>query len=193
MAVGSARLICGRLRSVSVLSSWRKAPHVGPAPTATPESPRRERRDRPPACGPSRRHPSSSPRPPELSPIKTSSSLKRVRMVRRSWDTTRQHGGALLQAALDAPASSRLKACAARRTSRAPARPEGPGPPALLPKLSAASASRRIGRIWVAQEQHRDGDQHQRGADHPQQEDMGVGDISRATRCEQRASPRYRA
>ena len=41
-----------------------------------------------------------------------------------------------------------MKACAARRTSRAPrGRKSGTSRP--LPKLSAASASRRIGRIWL--------------------------------------------
>ena len=41
-----------------------------------------------------------------------------------------------------------MKACAARRTSRAPrGRKFGASRP--LPKLSAASASRRIGLIWL--------------------------------------------
>ena len=36
----------------------------------------------------------------------------------------------------------------------------------------------------VAQEQHRDGDQHQRGADHPGEEDVGIRDIGGAARRE---------
>ena len=41
-----------------------------------------------------------------------------------------------------------MKACAARRTSSAP-RGRKLGTSRPLPKLSAASASRRIGRIWL--------------------------------------------
>jgi hypothetical protein len=80
-------------------------------------------------------------------PISASSSLKRVRMVRRSCDTP-----ASIVVRCSMVRSTRrfisMKACAARRTSRAP-RGLKPGTSRPFPKLSAASASRRIGLIWL--------------------------------------------
>jgi hypothetical protein len=82
-----------------------------------------------------------------LSPSSASSSLKRVRMVRRSCETP-----ASIVVRCSIVRSTRrfisMKACAARRTSRAP-RGLKPGTSRPLPKLSAASASRRIGLIWL--------------------------------------------
>ena len=81
------------------------------------------------------------------SPSNASSSLKRVSTVRRSCDTP-----ASIAVRCSIARSMRvfisMKACAARRTSRAPrGRKSGASRP--LPKLSAASASRRIGLIWL--------------------------------------------
>ena len=81
------------------------------------------------------------------SPISASSSLKRVRMVRRSCETP-----ASIAVRCSIERSMRpfisMKDCAAWRISRAPrGRKSGASRP--LPKLSAASASRRIGRIWL--------------------------------------------
>ena len=78
-------------------------------------------------------------------PISSSSSLKRVRIVRRSCETP---AGVAVRCSM--ARSMRvfisMKAAAARRTSRAPrGRKFGTSRP--LPKLSAASASRKIGRI----------------------------------------------
>ncbi len=79
--------------------------------------------------------------------ISASSSLKRVRIVRKSWLTP-----ASIAVRCSIMRSTRvfisMKACAARRTSRAPrGRKFGTSRP--LPKLSAASASLRIGLIWL--------------------------------------------
>ena len=82
-----------------------------------------------------------------LSPISASSSLKRVRMVRRSWLTP---ASIAVRCSIERSMRAFIsrKACAARRTSRAPlGRKFGASRP--LPKLSAASASRRIGLIWL--------------------------------------------
>ena len=82
-----------------------------------------------------------------LSPIRASSSLKRVSTVRRSCDTP-----ASMVVRCSMVRSTRdfisMKAEAARRTSWAPrGRKSGTSRP--LPKPSTASASRRIGRIWL--------------------------------------------
>ena len=85
-----------------------------------------------------------------------------------------------------------MKACAARRTSRAPrGRKFGTSRP--LPKLSAASASRRIGRIWLRRNRIATVEQHQRGADHPEQEDFRVRRIGRRCAARTPASPCRRA
>ena len=156
-------------------------------------SPRRRarRRDRPRACAPSRRRPSSSPRLPALSPSSASSSLKRVSTVRRSCETP-----ASIAVRCSIARSMRvfisMKACAARRTSRAPrGRKFGTSRP--LPKLSAASASRRIGLIWLRRKRIATVEQHQRGADHPEQEDLRVRRVGRAARARTPASPCRRA
>ena len=82
-----------------------------------------------------------------LSPISASSSLKRVRMVRRSCETP---ASIAVRCSIERSMRAFISrnACAARRTSRAPrGRKFGASRP--LPKLSAASASRRIGLIWL--------------------------------------------
>ena len=94
----------------------------------------------------------------------------------------RQHGGALLQAALDAPLhldEGLRRAANLARAARTEVRD-------LAPFAEAFGGVRepQDRPDLVAQEQNRDGDQHQRGADHPQQEDMGIGDIGRAPRRE---------
>ena len=82
-----------------------------------------------------------------VSPISASSSLKRVSTVRKSCDTP-----ASIAVRCSIARSMRvfisMKACAARRTSRAP-RGRKLGTSRPLPKLSAASASLRIGLIWL--------------------------------------------
>jgi hypothetical protein len=89
-----------------------------------------------------------------------------------------QHRGALLDRALDARFIS-MKACAARRTSRAPrGRKFGASRP--LPKLSAASASRRIGLIWLRRNRTATISRIERGADHPEQEDLRIRGVGRA-------------
>ena len=82
-----------------------------------------------------------------LSSISASSSLKRVSTVRKSCDTP-----ASIVVRCSMARSTRvfisMKACAARLTSRAPrGRKFGASRP--LPKASAASASLRIGLIWL--------------------------------------------
>ena len=79
--------------------------------------------------------------------ISASSSLKRVSTVRRSCETP-----ASIAVRCSMARSTRvfisMKAAAARRTSRAPrGRKFGTSRP--LPKLSAASASFRMGLIWL--------------------------------------------
>src|SRR5712675_1052621 len=98
------------------------------------------------------------------SPISASSSLKRVRTVRRSCETP-----ASMVVRWSIERSTRafisMKAEAARRTSRAEVRHVA----------ALAEALDRLGEPQdrpdlVAQEEDRDGEQHQRGAYHPQQE-----------------------
>ena len=110
--------------------------------------------------------------------ISASSSLKRVSTVRRSCETP-----ASIAVRCSIARSTRvfisMKACAARRTSRAPrGRKFGTSRP--LPKLSAASASLQDRLDLVAQEDDGDAEQHQRGADHPEQEDFRIRGVGRA-------------
>ncbi len=81
-----------------------------------------------------------------------------------------QHGGALLDAALDPAFHFQEGEGGAANLARA-ARAE------VRHLASLAEAFGRIGKPQdradlVAQEHHRDGDQHQRGADHPAEEDV---------------------
>ena len=113
-----------------------------------------------------------------LSPISASSSLKRVRMVRRSCET---------------PASIAVR-CSIARSMRRLHLDEGLRRAANLARAARAEVrhfapfAEAFGGVrepqdradLVAQEQHRDDDQHQRGADHPAQEDVGVRDIGGA-------------
>jgi hypothetical protein len=75
-----------------------------------------------------------------------------------------------------------MKACAARRTSRAP-RGRKFGTSLVLITLRGVREPQDRADL-VAQEQDRDGDQHQRGADHPEQEDLRIRRIGRAARRE---------
>ena len=117
-----------------------------------------------------------------VSPISSSSSLKRVRMVRRSWLTP---DSMVVRCSICRSMRSRMsmKACAAWRTSRAPrGLKSATGRP--LPNCSAASARCQDRLDLVAQEEERDADQHQRCADHPDQEDVRVGGVGAAARRE---------
>ena len=111
-----------------------------------------------------------------LEPVSASCSLKRVRMVRRSWLTPVSMA---VRCSIWRSMRSRIwmKAKPARRTSSAPRGRKSGGIGRPLPKLSAASASCQDRLDLVAQEGNGDRQQHQRGADHPDQEDMGVGGI----------------
>ena len=82
-----------------------------------------------------------------------------------------QHGGALLDGALDAPLHLDEGVAGLAHLARA-ARPE-------LDVAALAEALRRLGEAQdrpdlVAQEQDGDAEQHQRGADHPEEEDVRV-------------------
>ena len=94
----------------------------------------------------------------------------------------RQHGGALLDGALDPALHFEEREGGAANLARA-ARAE-------VRHLAAfAEAFGRIGQPQdradlVAQEHHRDRDEHQRGADHPAEEDVGVRRVGGAARRE---------
>ena len=102
-----------------------------------------------------------------------------------------QHGGALLDGALDALLHLQEGLRGAAHLARA-ARPE-------VRRIAAlAEALGRVGEPQdrpdlVAQEQDRDGEQHQRGADHPEQEDFRVRRIGRRCAAPTPASPSCRA
>jgi hypothetical protein len=100
-------------------------------------------------------------------------------MVRRSWLTP---VSIAVRCSIWRSMRSRIwmKAKPARRTSSAPRGRKLGGIGRPLPKLSAASASCRIGRIWLRRKGDGDRQKHKRGADHPQQEDVGVRGISLA-------------
>ena len=94
----------------------------------------------------------------------------------------REHGGALLDRALDArlhfdegqrraPHLARAARAVIRHVAALAEGFRGVGQPQDRPDL-------------VAQEQDRDGQQHQRGADHPEQEDLRIRRISGAARRE---------
>ena len=107
---------------------------------------RARRRDSPRACGSSRRCRCLRSSTSGVSSSSASESLKRVRMVRRSWLTPLSIVVRCSMARSMRRFISR-KAWPAWRTSRAPRGRNSISRP--LPKLSAASASRRIGRIWL--------------------------------------------
>ena len=113
-----------------------------------------------------------------LSPISASSSLKRVRMVRRSCADAGQHRGALLDRALDARLHLQ------ERLRRAPhfARAAGPEVRRLAALAEAFGGVRQPqDRLdLVAQEQHRDDQQDRGGAQHPEDEDLRIRGIGRA-------------
>ena len=76
-----------------------------------------------------------------------------------------------------------MKACAAWRTSRAPRGRKELDRPAFAELLGG------VGELQdrldlVAQEEERDGDQHQRGPRHPEQEDLRVRGVGAAARRE---------
>jgi hypothetical protein len=81
-------------------------------------------------------------------PLSASCSLKRVRIVRRSWLTP---VSIAVRCSICRSMRSRIwmKAKPARRTSSAPRGLKSRGIGRPLPKLSAASASFSIGRIWL--------------------------------------------
>ena len=151
--------------------------HVGRLRDAR-RSRRARRRDRPPASpdisSTSLRMPSTS----GLSPISASSSLKRVRMVRRSCDDAGQHRGALLDRALDARLHFEERLRRAAHFARA-ARPE-------IRRLAALAKT--FGGVrqpqdrldLVAQEQHRDDQQDRGRAEHPEDEDLRIRGIGGA-------------
>ena len=93
---------------------------------------------------------------------------------------SRQHGGALLEHALDATLHLDEGHRRAANLTRA-ARPEV-GDFASLAETFGGIRQAQNRPDLVAQEQHRHRDQHQRGAHHPGQKDVGVGDVSGTTR-----------
>ena len=113
-----------------------------------------------------------------LSPISASSSLKRVRMVRRSWLTP---ASIAVRCSIERSMRAFIsrKACAARRTSR---RATG----AEIRRLAALAET--FGGVrqpqdrldLVAQEQHHDDQQDRRGPQHPEDEDFRIRRIGRA-------------
>ena len=112
------------------------------------------------------------------SPISASSSLKRVRIVRRSCETP-----ASIVVRCSIVRSTRrfisMKASAARRTSRAPRGREA-GHVAPLAETFGGVGEAQDRLDLVAQEHDRDAQQHQRRADHPPQEDFRVRRIGGA-------------
>ncbi len=116
------------------------------------------------------------------SPSIASSSLKRVRMVRRSCETP-----ASMVVRCSIARSTRsfisMKATAARRTSRAPRGPEIRRVAALAEGFGGVGQAQDRADL-VAQEDDGDGEQDERGADHPEQEDLGVRGVGRAARRE---------
>ena len=113
-----------------------------------------------------------------LSPISASSSLKRVRMVRRSWRDAGQHRGALLDRAFDARLHFH------ERLRRLPHLPCAADPEIRrLAALAEAFGGLRQPQDrpdLVAQEQHRD-DQEDRGrAQHPEDENLRIGGVGGA-------------
>ena len=99
-------------------------------------------------------------------------------MVRRSWLTPGQHGGALLHGALDAALHLDEGGGGAPHLARA-ARTEVRHLAALAEALGGVGEPQDRADL-VAQEQDGDGEQHQRGADHPGQEDLGIRRIGGA-------------
>ena len=120
-----------------------------------------------------------------LSPISASASLKRVRMVRRSWLTRRASIVVRCSMVRSTRRFISMKADAGLAHLAGAARPE------VRDLAALAEALGRVGEPQdrpdlVAQEQDRDGEQHQRRADHPQQEDVRVRRIGRLRRAKTR-------
>ena len=89
-----------------------------------------------------------------------------------------QHGGALLDRALDAPLHLEEGLRRAAHLAR-PARAEVRHLAALAETLGGVGEPQDRPDL-IAQEQDGDRDQHQRGADHPEQEDLGIRRVGRA-------------
>ena len=107
--------------------------------------------------------------------MRASESLKRVRIVRRSWLTPLSMVGALLDVALDAPLHLEEGVAGLAHFARA-ARAETRSR-ALCRSASAASDKAQDRPDLVAQEQDRDAEQDQRRAGHPDEEDVRVGGV----------------
>ena len=136
--------------------------------------PRRGRsRDTPRPAWTSRRRPGAARTAPDRSalPSSSSSSCIRVSGVRRSWLTAASISVRWLMWRR-IRWRIRLKACAAWRISSAPRGRKSPTS-RPLPKLSAAWASCRIGRICRRRKKIGDRREHDRAADHPGEQEPG--------------------
>ena len=139
---------------------------------------RGRRRDSPRASGSCRRRRSSAPSTSAESPIRASCSRKRVRIVRRSWLTP---ASIAVRCSICRSTRSRMSWKATRRLAHlARAARREVGHRAALAEIVDGGGQRQDRPDLVAQEEDGDGEQHEAGADHPDDEDQRVGGVGLA-------------